>query len=94
MKFNHWIFKLPILKNFDAISLPWNTYFKYPKNEVDPETIKHEEIHIAQRNNIGNTRFYIQYICEFMRNFIKYWNFDEAYRNISFEKEAYKHEDI
>ena len=36
--------------------------------------------------------FFIWYVIEWVIRLAIYWNFDEAYRNISFEQEAYDHE--
>ena len=38
--------------------------------------------------------FYLLYIFDFIYSFIKYREFYEAYRNIRFEKEAYKNEKV
>ncbi len=92
-KFSHWIFRYWPLKNFGAITLPWATYFSTNKEETDPVTIRHEEIHWEQRARIGSLRFYAQYLLEYLFNTFKY-KFDlmKAYREISFEKEAYAKE--
>ncbi|ULT27545.1 hypothetical protein KUH03_13010 [Sphingobacterium sp. E70] len=37
--------------------------------------------------------FYLWYLCEFAIRFVRLRDFDEAYLHISFEREAYRHED-
>lgn len=52
--------------------------------------INHESIHIKQQQELLVIPFYIWYLTEwFIRLFFK----DNAYRNISFEREAYSNED-
>lgn len=92
MKFSSWIFKFWPLSNFSAITLPWATYFKKPADEVDVKTLTHEAIHRSQINTLGVFRFYSQYAAEFLWNFAKYRDAKRAYREISFEKEAYGEE--
>lgn len=91
--FNSFLLKLPLLNQADAITLPNSIHFKYSKKDTDPTTIQHELIHVKQKQKIGNIRFYIQYLCEYMRNILIYKDLDQAYRNISFELEAYSLED-
>lgn len=56
-------------------------------NAVD---LNHESIHTAQMKELGYVFFYLIYFCEWaIRLFMK----GNAYRNISFEKEAYFHEE-
>ena len=41
---------------------------------------------------ISFNTFYFSYVFEFVVNFFRYWNIGKAYRNISYEKEAYGNE--
>lgn len=60
------------------------------KNKISDRIINHESIHTAQIKEMGYVFFYIWYLIEWLiRLFI---NFD-AYRNISFEREAYINDD-
>lgn len=55
-------------------------------NDID---INHEEIHTAQMKEMGYIFFYVWYLIEWIiRLFMK----GNAYRNISFEREAYSNE--
>lgn len=58
----------------------------------DPVFINHERIHLKQQLELLILPFYIWYITEFFIRFLKYRNFYKAYKNISFEREAYSNE--
>ncbi len=56
--------------------------------------INHEKIHIRQQLEMGILPFYICYGIEYYYNrFIKKYSRYKAYRNISFEREAFENED-
>lgn len=54
--------------------------------------INHEKIHIKQQKELLWIFFFIWYFSEYIVKLIQYKNHNKAYRNISFEKEAYKNE--
>ena len=56
------------------------------------KTINHEKIHIYQQLELLIIPFYIWYVLEFVLRLFSLSNFDKAYRNISFEREAYGNE--
>lgn len=58
----------------------------------DSVVINHEKIHIRQQLELLIIPFFIWYFFEFIFRYIKYNNWNQAYRNISFEKEAYQNE--
>lgn len=60
---------------------------KEPKN-----MLRHEAIHTAQMRELGFILFYVLYFFEWFFRLCWYMNFDRAYRNLSFEVEAYAHE--
>lgn len=62
------------------------------KDKVDEVTINHESIHTEQIKELLYLPFYILYGADYVLKFLKYWNHKKAYRNISFEREAYEHE--
>lgn len=62
---------------------------KYKENKV---LINHEKIHCAQQLELLIIPFFICYGFSFLLQFIKYRNWHLAYKNISFEKEAYANE--
>lgn len=57
---------------------------------MSEEDINHESIHTAQMKEMLYIFFYIWYIIEWVIRLFKKGN---AYRNISFEQEAYSNED-
>lgn len=57
---------------------------------IDKYIINHERIHNAQQRELLFIPFYILYLLEWAVRMIMYRNFDKAYRNISFEREAYR----
>lgn len=55
--------------------------------------VHHEKIHIRQQLELLIIPFYIWYLLEWLVHFISVRDFWEAYRLISFEKEAYANEE-
>ncbi len=51
--------------------------------------INHERIHLRQQLELLVLPFYLWYVIEFLIRWIHYKNRNLAYRNISFEREAY-----
>ena len=58
----------------------------------DEVFLNHERIHLRQQLELLIIPFYIWYITEFLIRFVQYKNRNLAYRNISFEREAYSKE--
>ena len=58
---------------------------------IDRDVINHERIHTAQQRELLFIPFYILYMIEWLFRLIQFRNWDKAYRNISFEREAYAH---
>lgn len=58
----------------------------------DTILINHERIHIVQALELLILPFYIWYLIEFLIRYIQYSEFQKAYLNISFEREAYDNE--
>lgn len=55
-------------------------------------TINHEAIHTEQWKECLYVFFLIIYGLSFLWQLIKYRNWDEAYRSVCFEREAYAHQ--
>jgi hypothetical protein len=83
-------FLLP--KHITAITLWPFIFFREKVNKTDLIIINHEKIHLKQQLELLIIPFYLLYLIEYVLGLLKYRNHDKAYRNISFEKEAYKHE--
>ena len=58
----------------------------------DTVFINHEKIHLRQQAEMLIVFFYIWYVFEFLLRWIQFKNRYQAYKNISFEREAYTNE--
>ncbi|WP_421941890.1 hypothetical protein [Pedobacter sp.] len=58
----------------------------------DKEIINHEKIHLRQQLELLIVPFYILYFLLYLINLIRYKKHYLAYKNIAFEREAYRHE--
>lgn len=65
---------------------------KYDFDKVDRTFVNHEKIHLKQQLELLVIPFFIWYFFEYLIRLIQYKNKDLAYRNISFEREAYTKE--
>ncbi|WP_276378501.1 hypothetical protein [Flavobacterium sp. H4147] len=65
---------------------------KYDCDKRNQTFVNHEKIHLRQQIELLILPFFIWYILEFIIRLIQYKNKDLAYRNISFEREAYAKE--
>ena len=73
---------------YKAINL-FGVLFVRGNAQVDEKTIRHESIHTAQMQEMLYIFFYLWYVVEWVvRLFMK----GNAYRSISFEREAYENE--
>lgn len=83
--------KIIPFKGFKAINLFGFLFARKPLLEID---INHETIHTEQMKELLYIGFYIIYFFEWLWRllFTKDRFTHSAYRNISFEKEAYEHQ--
>lgn len=58
----------------------------------DKVLMNHERIHLRQQVELAILPFFIWYFFEFLLRLIQFRNRRKAYRNISFEREAYANE--
>jgi len=58
----------------------------------DDVLINHEKIHLKQQLELLIILFFVLYTLEFLFRLLQYKNWHLAYRNISFEREAYLNE--
>ena len=63
--------------------------FIFIKDSGDDELINHERIHLVQQKELLLLGFYLLYIVFWTIGLIKFRNFQKAYMEIPFEKEAY-----
>jgi len=86
------VFKYLTPKGFRGL-----TFFPFviltDKNDaLDKVCINHERIHLRQQLELLILPFYVWYGIEFLIKWFQYKDKNTAYRNISFEREAYKNE--
>lgn len=79
-------------KGYAAITLVWWLIVK-PNVTITPRRVNHEEIHSRQQKEMLILFFFLWYGLEFLFRLIQYRKWNEAYRNISFEREAYANQD-
>ena len=77
------------LKGYKCINL-FGILFARKGVRIDDRTINHESIHTAQQKELLYIIFYILYLVEYVIKSIIL--FRHAYRDISFEQEAYYYE--
>lgn len=85
-------FKIFTPKSIRAITLFPFIILKENIDREDQVLIHHERIHLRQQAELLIILFYAWYIIEYFIRLVIYRNRYEAYRNISFEREAYSHE--
>jgi len=61
------------------------------ETRITRSLIRHEQIHTRQQVELLFVFFYILYTAEYLIRIIQYRNLKDAYRNLSFEREAYLH---
>ena len=84
--------KYLIPKGYRGLTLFPFVFVKYSLDKENPVFINHERIHLRQQLELLIIPFFIWYFMEFLVRLIHYRNMDLAYRNISFEREAYANE--
>lgn len=67
-------------------------FLKYKALKGNTVLVNHEKIHLRQQLELLIIPFFVIYGIEFLVRLIQYKNWNIAYRNISFEREAYKNE--
>ena len=77
-------------KGFRAMNLFGVIFAREECRPITPYCINHEKIHTAQMKELGYIGFYILYFLEWVYRLI--FHTKTAYRGISFEVEAYKHQ--
>lgn len=78
-------------RKFYAITLfPFVFYNEKPMNERD---LRHETVHIWQQAALLVVPFYLLYFLFWLIGLLRYRNLQRAYREIPFERSAYRLED-
>lgn len=79
-------------KGFNGITLWPFVVLRKKELRGDTQLIHHERIHLRQQAEMLLIFFYLWYGIEFLARWFQYKNKNAAYRNISFEREAYTNE--
>ncbi len=87
------LFKLLPQKGYRAMAIWPVIFFKYKSLVADRQILNHERIHLRQQVECLLIPFYLIYFGEYLFYRLKLKNHDQAYRSISYEKEAYSNED-
>lgn len=84
-----WMFR----KNFVGMAIFPFILLRNKEDKSDLHLVHHERIHIIQQIELLILPFFIWYFAEYGMRLIQYkFNQNKAYRNISFEREAYANE--
>jgi hypothetical protein len=62
------------------------------KLQKNKKLLNHEKIHLAQQKELFVIGFYVWYICSFVKNYLKFFDYWASYQYIIFEREAYINE--
>ena len=84
--------KFLLAKGFNGVSLWPFIILKDKSFKNDLVLLNHEKIHLKQQAEMLLLFFYVWYGIEFGIRYLQYKNKFLAYRNISFEREAYTNE--
>jgi len=86
------IAKYLIPKGYRGLTVFPFVFIKYAFDSENKVLINHEKIHIRQQMELLVLPFFLWYFVEYAVRLLQYKNANLAYRNISFEREAYANE--
>lgn len=86
------ISKYLVPKGYTGLTVFPFVFLKNRGLKTDYILINHEKIHLKQQLEMLIIPFYLIYGLEFIFRLFQYKNWQLAYRNISFEREAYYNE--
>lgn len=81
-----------IPKGFSGITIFPFIIISAQADRSDKVLLYHEQIHLKQQLELAILPFFIWYLLEYVIRLLQYRNRRKAYRNISFEREAYANE--
>ncbi|MFJ1322920.1 hypothetical protein ACILDT_07905 [Capnocytophaga canis] len=85
--------RLLVPKGYSRITLFPFVFVSKKECLNDPQFLNHEKIHLQQQKELLVVFFYLWYVLDFLFKYIKYRNWQKAYHNIIFEREAYHNQD-
>lgn len=80
------------IKGYVAINLFGIIFARKEFKPISERTLNHERIHTVQMKELLFVFFYLWYGIEWFVRLIQYRDREEAYLNISFEREAYSNQ--
>ena len=84
--------KYLIPKGFTGLTVFPFVFIRYRNDASNSTLINHEKIHLRQQIELLIVPFFVWYFVEFFIRWMQYKNRFLAYKNISFEREAYANE--
>ena len=84
--------KYIVSKGYNGLTIFPFVFLKSNRFRTDYVLINHEKVHLKQQLEMLIIAFYLVYGFEFFVRLIQYKKWHIAYRNISFEREAYCNE--
>lgn len=81
--------KYIVPKGYVGITIYPFVFLKYKALKEDAVLLNHERIHLQQQIELLIIPFFVIYGFEFLIRLLQYKRWSLAYRNISFEREAY-----
>ena len=84
--------KYLVPKGFKGLTIFPFVFVRYQHDASNATLINHERIHLRQQLELLMLPFFVWYILEFFVRWVQYQNKFLAYKNISFEREAYVNE--
>lgn len=80
------------LKRFNINAIVLYPFVLYCDPNPSERITSHEQVHLDQIKKDGALKFYLRYLIEYGKGRYQGLSHFEAYRNISYEKEAYSKE--
>lgn len=84
--------KYLIPKGYNGLTLFPFVMLRNDFDKANKMLLNHEKIHIRQQMQMLIVPFFIWYLIEFLFRLLQFKDKNRAYRNISFEREAYANE--
>lgn len=84
--------KYLIPKGYRGLTVFPFVFIKYAFDSENKVLVNHEKIHLRQQLELLVFPFFLWYFVEYAVRLLQYKNANVAYRNISFEREAYANE--
>lgn len=84
--------KYLIPKGYRGLTVFPFVFIKYRFDTENKVLLNHEKIHVRQQLELLVLPFFLWYFVEYAVRLLQYKNANLAYRNISFEREAYANE--